>query len=133
MVKTLSFRSDEILALFKPQELIRLTGQVLAILHTELSGRIAQCAEDADPDGDIDDQFESLSEFLYDIGGLTDDSFSSDKFSELTEELERAKETVKASKSEDDEGEKESFFNSVPRAAKVERRGGRSIFSDVGE
>ena len=126
-------RSDEVLALFKPQELTSLTAQILAILHTELSGKITRCAEDADPDGDVDDQFETLSEFLYDTGRLTDDGFFSDRCSELTEELERAKETVKARKSEDDEEENKSFFNSVPHAAKVERRGGRSVFSDVGE
>ncbi len=124
-------RSDDILALFKPRELMSLTGQVLAILHTEFSKKIAKCAEDADPDGDIDDQFNTLSEFLYDTSPLTEDSFFGDKHSELSEELKRAKESVEVRKSDDDE--EESFFNSVPRASKVEKHGGRSVFSDVAE
>ncbi|MNR33332.1 hypothetical protein D3C85_1509980 [compost metagenome] len=48
-------------------------------------------------------------------------------------ELEQAKESVKARKVDDDDEEEESFFNNVPRAAKVEKRGGRSVFSDVAE
>ncbi|MCY1308351.1 hypothetical protein D9M70_583530 [compost metagenome] len=126
-------RSDDILALFKPRELMRLAGKVLAILHTEFSGKIVKCAEEADPDGDIDDQFNSLREFLHDTNQLTEDSFFDDKCSELMGELEQAKESVKARKVDDDDEEEESFFNNVPRAAKVEKRGGRSVFSDVAE
>ncbi|MDO9004779.1 MAG: hypothetical protein Q7V20_15130 [Aquabacterium sp.] len=123
---------DDILALFKPSELIDLAGRLVAVLHTEFSRRISECAEDADPDGDIDDQFDTLSQFLSDTCLLMDHSFFCDKHLELMDELERAKESVKARKSVEDE-EEESFFNSIPRAAKVERRGGRSIFSDVAE
>ncbi|MDT4857321.1 hypothetical protein FQZ97_917420 [compost metagenome] len=126
-------RSDDILALFKPRELMRLAGKVLAILHTEFSGKIVKCAEEADPDGDIDDQFNSLREFLHDTNQLTEDSFFDDKCSELMGELEQAKESVKARKVDDDDEEEESFFNNAPRAAKVEKRGGRSVFSDVAE
>lgn len=128
----LSFlRRDDILALFKPQELMSLAGKVLAILDAELSEKIVACAEDADPDGDIDDQFNTLREFLYDIVPLTESSIFEDRRSKLVEELEKAKEDVKARKRDDEE--EESFFNSVPNVAKVERRGGRSVFSDVAE
>lgn len=127
-------KNDDILALFKPRELMSLAGQVLAILHTGFSKKIAKCAENADPDGDIDDQFNTLSEFPYDTSPLTENSFFGDKHSELTEELKRAKKNVEVRKSDDDDDEEEeSFFNSVPRASKVEKHGGRSVFSDVAE
>gem|GEM_PF-2607463 len=129
-------RSDDILALFESRELMRLTGQVLAFLHTKFSEKIARCAENADPDGDIDDQFNALVEFLYDTSDLTEDSFFNDKCSELMEEIAQAKESVKANKADENPNEdedEENFFSSVPRAAKVEKRGGRSVFSDVAE
>jgi hypothetical protein len=127
-------RNDEILAMFKPRELIDLTGRILAMLHTEISEKIAEQVNDADPDSDIDDQFETLREFLYDTSSLTDaDNFFSDKHSELMDELEQAKKDVLARKSDDDDDDDDSFFSSVPRAAKVERREGRSVFSDVDE
>jgi hypothetical protein len=84
------------------------------------------------PDGDIDSQFEKVTEFLYDIGNLVEGGNTfEEKHAELTTDLEQAKKEVEAKKS--DEEDEESFFNNMPAAARPQQQGGRSIFSDVDE
>lgn len=51
-------QDDNILAIFRPSELIHLTVGLLAKLDSEIAEKIAECREQADPDGDIDSQFE---------------------------------------------------------------------------
>lgn len=129
-----SFIHDEsILAMFQPSELMRLTAGLLAKLDSEIAEKIALQREDADPDCDIDSHFEEVADFLDDIRYLVEaDSVFDDKHQDLTNDLERAKDEVKAERSlEDEEGG--SFFNSVPRAVQREQQGGRSVFSDVDE
>jgi len=124
-------QDDSILAMFLPLELMRLTAGLLAKLDSEIALKIADHRAQADPDSDIDSQFEEVTEFLDDIRYLVEvDSVFDSKFQDLTRALEQAKEEVEAEKSPEEEG---SFFNSVPRAVQRERQGGRSVFSDVEE
>lgn len=125
-------RDESILALFRPSELMRLTAGLLAKLDSEIAEEIATCQSEADPDGDIDSQFEKVTEFLYDIGILVEGGNTfEEKHDELTTDLEQAKKEVEAKKS--DEEDEESFFNNMPAAARPQQQGGRSIFSDVDE
>jgi energy-coupling factor transporter ATP-binding protein EcfA2 len=128
-----SFIQDEkILALFEPSELMQLTTGLLAKLDSEIAEKIAECHENADPDIDIDSQFEEVTDFLDDIRYLVEAGqvFEKNHY-ELTDELDRAKKDVESKKSNEEDDS--SFFNSVPRAAQREQQGGRSVFSDVDE
>lgn len=126
-------QDDSILAVFRPSELMQLTAGLLAKLDSEVREKISTCREEADPDGDIDSQFEEVSDFLDSIRYLVEaDSVFQEKHDKLTANLDQAKKDVEAKKSDDEE--ETSFFNSVPRAAaQREQQGGRSIFSDVDE
>jgi len=125
-------QDDSILAMFRPSELMHLTAGLLAKLDSEIAQKIEDCRKQADPDGDIDSQFEEVTDFLDHIRYLVEaDGFFEEKHGELSRALEKAKEEVKAKKS--NEEEESSFFNSVPRAAQREQQGGRSVFSDVDE
>lgn len=124
-------QDDSILAMFRPSELMHLTAGLLAKLDSEIAQKIARCQEEADPDSDIDSQFEEVSDFLEDIYYLVEaDSIFDNKFQDLTRALKQAKEKVEAEKSSEEEG---SFFNNVPRAVQREPQAGRSVFSDVDE
>jgi energy-coupling factor transporter ATP-binding protein EcfA2 len=128
-----SFVTDDgILALFRPSELMHLTAGLLAKLDSEIAEEIATCQSEADPDGDIDSQFEKVTEFLYDIRHLVEGGATfEEKHGKFTHDLEHAKKDVEAKKS--DEEEETSFFNSMPAAARPQQQRGRSIFSDVDE
>lgn len=125
-----SFLADEqILAMFRPHELIVLTLKIVGMLDDRVPSDIASIEEDADPDGDIDDQFEPVSSFLegLDLLGEHDDQIG-EKLTQLVDDITAAKERLEARKQPDDE---ESFFNRVPTSDVIEERSQRSIFSDV--
>ena len=104
----------------------------MAKLDSEIAEKIAKCRTQADPNGDIDSQFEGVADFLDDIRYLVEaDEVFENKHSELIADLDQAKKSVEAEKS--DEEEENSFFSNVPRAAQREQEGGRSVFSDVDE
>lgn len=125
-------QDDSILAMFRPSELMRLTTGLLAKLDSEIAEKIEECRDQADPDDDIESQFQEVSDFLDHIRYLVEaDEIFESKHDELNASLNQAKKEVEAKKSNDDEDD--SFFNSVPRAVQRERQGGRSIFSDVDE
>lgn len=122
---------DSILAMFKPLELMHLTAELLAKLDSEIAHEIARRRAQADPDRDVDSQFEEVSEFLDGIRYLVEvNSVFDNKYQDLTRALQRAKEDVEAEKSSEEEC---SFFNSVPPATQRERQTDRSVFSDVDE
>jgi len=125
-------QDDSILAMFRPSELMQLTAGLLAKLDSELAEKIEECRVQADPDGDIDSQFEEVSDFLDHIRYLVEaDEVFENKHKELVADLEQAKKKVEAERStEEEEG---SFFSTVPRAVQREQEGGRSVFSDVDE
>jgi len=125
-------QDDSILAMFRPSELMRLTAGLLAKLDAEVAQKIEDCRENADPDSDIDSQFEDVADFLDHIRDLVEvDRVFEEKYDELIADLEQAKRYVEAEKS--NEEEEDSFFNSVPRPVQPEQHGGRSVFSDVDE
>lgn len=125
-------QDDSILAMFRPSELMQLTAGLLAKLDSEIAEKIAECREQADPDGDIDSQFEEVADFLDHIRYLVEaDEVFESKYRELTVYLDQAKKEVEAKKSNEEEGT--SFFSAVPRAVQREQEGGRSVFSDVDE
>lgn len=128
-----SFVQDHrILSIFRPSELMKLTAGLLAKLDSEIEEKIVECRQEADPDGDIDSQFEKVTDFLDDIKYLVEaDGVFEEKREELLAHLEQAKKDVEAEKSSEDE--ETSFFGGVPRAVQREQQGGRSIFSDVDE
>lgn len=125
-------QDDNILAMFRPSELMQLTASLLAKLDSEIAQKIEECRDSADPDSDIDSQFEDVADFLDHIRYLVEaDEVFEEKHSQLIADLDRAKKAVAAEKS--DEEEEGSFFDSVPRAVQREQNGGRSVFSDVDE
>lgn len=125
-------QDDNILAMFRPSELMHLTAGLLAKLDSEIAEKIAECRKQADPDGDIDSQFEEVADFLDYIRYVVEaDAVFEKKYGELAADLDKAKKDVEARKS--NEEEESSFFNSVPRAVQREQQGGRSVFSDVDE
>jgi hypothetical protein len=128
----LSFlRQENLLELFEPLDLMRLTGKLIGLLNDAVRDRISELAESADPDSDLDDHFDPISDFLRDIEELTIDNDDLEpKIRELEDELTEAKASVKASKSDDDSG---SFWNRVSPATVGDSTTGRSIFSDVDE
>ena len=94
--------------------------------------KIAECRARTNRAGDIDSQFEEVADFLDHIRYLVEaDEVFENKYSELTANLEQAKKSVEAEKSDEDEDS--SFYNAVPRAVQREQEGGRSVFSDVDE
>lgn len=123
-------QDDSILAMFRPSELMHLTAGLLAKLDSEIEEQIEYRQDRANPDEDIDSQFEEESDFLDDMRYLVeaDDVFES-KYNELCSKLAVAKQEVEANKSNTEE--ESSFFTGVPRAVQPEQQGGRSIFSDV--
>jgi hypothetical protein len=109
-----------------------MTAGLLAKLDSEVSETIGRYRDEADPDSDIDSQFEKVSNFLDDIHDLaTADEFFEKMYDCLVGELTTAKSEVEAQKTQDEDDT--SFFNSVPRAVQRVQQGGRSIFSDVDE
>lgn len=126
------FGDDSILGMFSPSELMRMTAGLLAKLDSEISETIGKYRDEADPDSDIDSQFEKVSNLLDDIHDLaTADEFFEKMYDCLVDELKTAKSEVEALKTQGEEDA--SFFNSVPRAVQRVQQGGRSIFSDVDE
>jgi hypothetical protein len=125
------FDNEEVLKLFFPTELIRLTIRLLSILQDEIPTRIEELAENADPDSDIDDQFCDEVSFVRQMQLLTEDEQQIQDFIEnLDIEIEIAKQKVAERKSDD---ESESFWGGVPSAPAATTAISRSIFSDVDE
>ena len=127
-----SFLSEEpILAMLRPHELMRLTIKLVAMLDDEIPIKIAELTEDADADGDIDDQFESVESFVNKLRCLAEeDERIRNRLYELEGDIKTAKTEVEARKSSE---ESESFFTNLPSATIAEEAKLRSIFSDIDE
>lgn len=128
-----SFLSNEnILAIFRPYELINIFLKITSMLEDIIPNRISEIEDDADPDLDVDDQFEPITSFLEEVRSLSEyDNRMIERLDELSEEVSIAIEQVKSHRSSDEE---ESTFSRVPLASMVnERNNVRSIFSDIDE
>lgn len=123
---------DDILAMFKPRELMRLTVRLVAMLEDRIPSKISDLASDADADSDVDSQFSNVDTFVRKMQYIAEDD---ERVTELLNDLERsiddAKESVKARKSENESGD--SFFTNVPSATLAKEATSRSVFSDVDE
>ena len=128
----LSFLSDEkFLQLFSPHELIKLVLKVADMLENRISEEILNIRSSADPDSDIDDQFEHVQSFIDDAQLLGEyNETLSCKINELLEEIDSAKDEINTHRSTSEE---ESFFSHVLTSASSEKTGTRSIFSDIDE
>jgi hypothetical protein len=126
----LSFlHQEELLELFQPLDLMRLTGKLFNLLNDAVGDRISELADSADPDSDLDDHFDQISTFLRDIEDVVSDNGDlQPKIQELEGELTGAKASVKASKSDEESG---SFWDRVVPGKVRDSTTGRSIFSDV--
>ncbi|WP_189440028.1 hypothetical protein [Rhodanobacter panaciterrae] len=127
-----SYLSEEnILAIFRPHELITLTIELVGMLEDTIPSEIANLESNADADGDIDDQFERVSSFVREVRWIVEgDERMRDRLDDLDNDIEAAKTQVEARKSRE---ESESFFTNVPSAAIAEEATCRSIFSDIDE
>ena len=129
----ISFLSEEdILAMFKPNELIRLIVRLVAMLEDEIPNKIDDLAGNGDPDVDIDNQFHSVDSFIKMMQHVAYmDKCIVTRLEDLEAKIEEAKAEIKARKSEnEDDG---SFFTKVPSATLAKETATRSIFSDVDE
>jgi len=127
-----SFLSDEgVLAMLRPHESMRLAIKLVAMLEEKIPSKIEETEDEADPDRDIDDQFESVSSFVTEMYSIGDeDEKVNERLDILQEIIKSAKTRVEERKSTDDQP---SFFNSVPSAAIAKEATLRSIFSDIDE
>lgn len=127
-----SFLSNEdILAIFRPLELMNLTINLVAMLEEEIPSKIAILATDADADSDIDSQFSSVEEFVSKLQSITDyDERVADRLCDLQQSIEEAKAEVESRKSTE---EIESFFTGTPSSNIRKEAKTRSIFSDIDE
>lgn len=124
--------AEDILVLFKPHELMRLTVRLVAMLENKIPGKIDDLASDGDADSDIDDQFSNVDSFVRKMQHIAEqDECIVDRLDDLENAIEEAKAKVKARES-DDEGDG-SFFTNVPSAPLTKETATRSIFSDVDE
>lgn len=129
----ISFLSEEeILAMFKPHELMRLTVRLVAMLEDKIPDKIDDLACDGDAESDIDDQFSSVDSFVRKMQYIAEeDERIVGRLDDLEMTIDEAKAKVKARKSEDEiDG---SFFTNVPSAILAKETATRSIFSDVDE
>ncbi len=126
------FSSERILALFRPRELVELVISVIGVLETDdVLNKIERLEDYADPDGDVDDHFEVVSQFLSDIRSFGECAQSvEDRILELEDILDTTKSKVRSRKTEQSS---DSFFTEVPPAASASEKTRRSIFSDVDE
>lgn len=128
-----SFLSNEsILAIFRPYELIKTFLKIISMLEETIPAKILETEGDADPDADIDDQFEPITSFLEEVQSLSEyDRRIKSRLDELSEEVSIAKERVELFRSDDDE---QSTFKRVPLANMMNESNSnsvRSIFSDI--
>lgn len=125
------FDDEDTLELFPARDLIRLTVKAAAMLDELVLDEINRIESNADPDGDVEDQFERVSSFLGNVEefAIFDDSLAG-QVVELKQELKEAIRSVERRYvPRDDSG----LYTSVPVAKPVGTNGLRSIFSDVDE
>lgn len=122
---------DDILGLFQPSRLLTLGARLVGMANDVISTRIAEIAEDADPDQDVPDQFEQVRAFVDQLReSFADDESIQCTLQLLTEEIDDAVATVANRKTPDED------YGSWPdvspaKVAAVQK--GRSTFSDVDE
>ncbi len=125
-----SFLSDDdILALLRPTQLIRLGVQLVATLDSVVSDRISELADEADPEFDIPNQFDQVRNFVEQLQeAFSDDATVQNMLDLLSGQIDDAIADVSNKKApEEDVG----FWSNISPAKVAAAPKGRSIFSDV--
>lgn len=122
---------DDILGLIRPTRLLSLGAQLIGMLADVIPNRIAQIAEEADPDQDVPDQFESVRSFVDQLReSFVEEDPIQNTLKELGGRIDDAVSDVSSRKTPDDDDG--NWFSVSP--AKVDAAPkGRSTFSDVDE
>lgn len=122
---------DEILALLKPTRLLSIGAQLVGMLNENISDRINEITESADPDQDIPDQFDVVRSFVDQLrNSLADNDSFRNALDLLDEEINNAIVEVEKKKAPDeDEGD---WWNVKPAKVATTPKS-RSIFSDIDE
>ena len=122
---------DDVLGLFQPARLLSLGIRLVGMVNDVISIRIAEIAEDADPDQDVPDQFDQVKTFV----DLMQESFAEDAsiqntLQSLDREINEAVTEVSKRKTPDED---EGSWSDVAPAKVAAAPRGRSTFSDVDE
>lgn len=130
-----SFVSNEqVLAMFKPHELMRLTMKLIAMLEDAVPSKISGLASDGDPESDIDDQFSNVDTFIRKMQYIADeDERVTGLLDELEQSIDEAKGEIQSRKAEGQEDQDDDFFSKLPSAGPSKQLASRSLFSDVDE
>jgi hypothetical protein len=126
------FEDDSILGLFEPTDLVRLTIKLTQKLTEDVPSRIEELGQSADPNGDVDDHFSYVTNFVeyFKYVGVSGSEVEA-KAEALDSAIEDTKNSVLSRKKpEDDSG---SFWSDIAPAKVRTIVAGRSIFSDVDE
>lgn len=125
-----SFLSEEdILAMFKPNELIQLIIQLVAMLENKIPDEIDNLTKSGDPDFDIDYQFSSVDSFVRMMRSIANNNnYILNCLDDLEIQINMAKDIIKSRKSDEDD---DSIFSEVPTATIAKETTTRSIFSDI--
>lgn len=122
---------DDILALIRPTRLVSLGAQLIGMLTDVIPCRIAEIAEEADPDQDVPDQFDQVRNFVDQLSmSFVEDDSTQSTLRELGEKIDEAVSDVSSRKTPDDD---DGNWISVSPAKVDAVQKGRSTFSDVDE
>ena len=122
---------NDVLGLFQPVRLLSLGIRLVGMVNDVISNRIAEIAEEADPDQDVPDQFDQVRTFVDQLR----ESFSEDEsiqstLNSLGSEIDDAVTEVSKRKTADEDF---GSWPDVPPAKVAATPRGRSLFSDVDE
>ena len=122
---------DDILGLFQPRQLLSLGTRLVGMLGEVIPSRIAELAEQADPDQDIPDQFDQVKSFVDQLQDhLAGDDSTLSTLQSLNEEIDEAIANVSNKKTPDEDY---GSWPDVSPAKVAAAPKGRSTFSDVDE
>lgn len=121
----------DVLGLFQPARLLSLGIRLVGMVNDVISNRIAEIAEDADPDQDIPDQFDQVKTFVDQMReSFVEDESIQSTLQSLDREINEAVAEVSTRKTPDEDDASWSDISPAKVAAALR---GRSTFSDVDE
>lgn len=122
---------DDLLGLFQPKQLLGLAPRLVGMLGEVIPNRIAELAEQADPDQDIPDQFDQVRSFVDQLQEhLASDESTLSALQSLNDEIDEAIADVSKRKAPDEDY---GSWPDVSPAKVAAAPKGRSTFSDVDE
>lgn len=122
---------DDVLGLFQPVRLLSLGIRLVGMVNDVISNRIAEIAEDADPDQDVPDQFDQVRTFIDQLQqSFVEDESIQSRLHTLGREIDEAVTEVSKRKTPDEDL---GSWPDVSPAKVAATPRGRSLFSDVDE